>query len=290
MASRPSSSGAWSSPTPPRQAFATGCSRPCAPSRRATPAPRRGLAAAGRLSPKDCDVARPPSSGRRARRRSRSALDPARARGGQLEEALAAAAGLGGAGRSPRSPGRGLLLGRHDLADVVHPLLEICRSPSAPRPCRSAMLVSASSATEAADLRAWAGQVQEVDEHDPTGLGGLMQWVAWPGRVTSSAPSGLHRGFQRPPSVAGGAGPVRGHRGAGPLQPHHRRGRSRPASWTEPSASPIAADVASPCGPCRLGAVWALIALDPSSLGAPRPLGPRRCWWDPRPHPPGAAR
>ena len=104
-----------------------------------------------------------------------------------------------------------------------------CSITAAPRqhaePCCSAMLVSASGATDAADLRAWAARSRRSTTVDPTGLGGLMQWVAlaWQGDFLSSV-RGLRRGVRRPAPVAGGARPVRRHRRARPLQPHHRRG------------------------------------------------------------------
>ena len=71
------------------------------------------------------------------------------------------------------------LLGRHDLADVVRPLLELCDGdPHRIRAVRCALIVSASGATDPAHLQAWADEIQAIDEREPTGLGGLMRWMA----------------------------------------------------------------------------------------------------------------
>ncbi len=71
------------------------------------------------------------------------------------------------------------LLGRHDLADVVRPLLELCEGdPHRIRAVRCALIVSASGATDPAHLQAWADEIQAIDEREPTGLGGLMRWMA----------------------------------------------------------------------------------------------------------------
>ena len=81
------------------------------------------------------------------------------------------------------------LLGRHDLADLVAPLLELC---GADRRRRRAVLcaltVSASGATDPAALQAWADEMEEIEAVEPTGLGGLMRWIAlaWEGDFTSS--------------------------------------------------------------------------------------------------------
>ena len=72
------------------------------------------------------------------------------------------------------------LLGRHDLADVVRPLLELCDSDQR-RSVLTALIVSASGATEPSLMQAWAEEVQRIDDSDDsdaTGLGGLMRWMA----------------------------------------------------------------------------------------------------------------
>ena len=43
---------------------------------------------------------------------------------------------------------------------------------------RCALIVSASGATDPASLQAWAEEIQAIDERQPTGLGGLMRWMA----------------------------------------------------------------------------------------------------------------
>ncbi len=69
------------------------------------------------------------------------------------------------------------LLGRHDLADVVRPLLDLCDSVQR-RSVLTALIVSASGATEPSQMQAWAEEVQRIDDADATGLGGLMRWMA----------------------------------------------------------------------------------------------------------------
>ena len=75
------------------------------------------------------------------------------------------------------------LLGRHDLADVVRPLLELCDDDEQRRAVLTALIVSASGSTEPARMRGWADEVATFDDLDPTGLGGLMRWfvAAWSG-------------------------------------------------------------------------------------------------------------
>ena len=76
------------------------------------------------------------------------------------------------------------LLGRHDLADAVRPLLELCgEDRHQRRAVLCALCVSAAGATEPAQLQAWAEEIQCIDDVEPTGLGGLMRWLtlAWRG-------------------------------------------------------------------------------------------------------------
>jgi hypothetical protein len=46
------------------------------------------------------------------------------------------------------------------------------------RAVRCALIVSASGTTDGASLQAWADEIAEIDEREPTGLGGLMRWMA----------------------------------------------------------------------------------------------------------------
>jgi predicted ATPase/class 3 adenylate cyclase len=81
------------------------------------------------------------------------------------------------------------LLGRHDLADFVRPLLSVCgNEPLQRRAVLCALEVSAAGATEPAQLQAWADELQAIDDVVPTGLGGLMQWLAlaWRGDFVAS--------------------------------------------------------------------------------------------------------
>ena len=81
------------------------------------------------------------------------------------------------------------LLGRHDLADVVRPLLELCGDDLRHRRAvLCALMVSAAGATDPAQLQAWADEMQAIDDLEPTGLGGLMRWLAlaWRGDFVAS--------------------------------------------------------------------------------------------------------
>ena len=97
------------------------------------------------------------------------------------------------------------LLGRHDLADLVRPLLELCDGrPPARKPCCCALIVSASGGDRP---RAAAGagptRSQAIDDRKPTGLGGLMRWLAmvWQGDF-DGVDRGLRRGLARRAAAA----------------------------------------------------------------------------------------
>jgi hypothetical protein len=97
------------------------------------------------------------------------------------------------AGRLCGPPVAYFLLGRHDLADFVRPLLDLTVGHAHER--RSvlvALIVSAAGATAPAVTQAWVDEVQALDEADPTGLGGLMRWMSWAWRgdfVRSARPA-----------------------------------------------------------------------------------------------------
>ena len=81
------------------------------------------------------------------------------------------------------------LLGRHDLADFVRPLLELCGDDIRQRRAvLCALLVSAAGATDPTQVQSWAAEMQRIEHIEPTGLGGLMQWLAlaWRGDFTTS--------------------------------------------------------------------------------------------------------
>jgi predicted ATPase/class 3 adenylate cyclase len=81
------------------------------------------------------------------------------------------------------------LLGRHDLADFVRPLLELCGDDIRQRRAvLTALCVSAAGATAPAQLQSWADEMQQIEQVEPTGLGGLMQWLAlaWRGDFETS--------------------------------------------------------------------------------------------------------
>jgi hypothetical protein len=98
------------------------------------------------------------------------------------ERSSALAAGLCG------PPADFFLLGRHDLADVVAPLLDCCTEPVHRAAVLSALIVTASGAIDPGRLAAYADEVAAIDEADPTGLGGLMRWLAsaWRGDFATS--------------------------------------------------------------------------------------------------------
>ena len=52
----------------------------------------------------------------------------------------------------------------------------------------TALIVSASGGTDPAQLQRWAEEVQQIDDVEPTGLGGLMRWLAlaWRGDFPAS--------------------------------------------------------------------------------------------------------
>jgi predicted ATPase len=106
--------------------------------------------------------------------------------GDAWREAVATAARLGSgelAAALCGPPVAFFLLGRHDLADDVRPLLALCADGAQRRAVLTALIVSASGGTEPAQMRAWADEVAALDAADPTGLGGLMGWftAAWSG-------------------------------------------------------------------------------------------------------------
>jgi predicted ATPase/class 3 adenylate cyclase len=88
------------------------------------------------------------------------------------------------AGRLCGPPVAYFLLGRHDLADAVRPLLDLCDGhDQRSRGVLCALIVSASGATDPSSLQAWTDEIRAIDEREPTGLVGLMQWMvlAWSG-------------------------------------------------------------------------------------------------------------
>jgi predicted ATPase/class 3 adenylate cyclase len=103
---------------------------------------------------------------------------------------LAAAVGSGDlAARLCGPPVAFFLLGRHDLADFVRPLLALCGEDQRHRRAvLCALLVSAAGATDPDQLDAWADEMERLEALEPTGLGGLMRWLAlaWRGDFTTS--------------------------------------------------------------------------------------------------------
>ena len=128
-------------------------------------------------------------------------------------------------------PANFFLLGRHDLVDLVRPLLDIARRSVDRRAVLCSLIVAAAGVTPPQQLTAWADEVQSIDRRSPTGLGALMRWLAlaWSGRfseavdvcVAASEDRRLDRDHPRP---------ARGDRHPRSLQPHGGTGRPpRPA-------------------------------------------------------------
>jgi predicted ATPase/class 3 adenylate cyclase len=81
------------------------------------------------------------------------------------------------------------LLGRHDLADFVAPLVELTEGNLRQRRLLLASLaVSAAGATPTEQLLAWGEEAAALDEIDPSGVGGLIRWLtlAWSGDVEAA--------------------------------------------------------------------------------------------------------
>jgi predicted ATPase/class 3 adenylate cyclase len=90
------------------------------------------------------------------------------------------------AGRLCGPPVAFFLLGRHDLADLVRPLVDLVGIDNTHRRVvLTALICSGAGTASAAQLRVWADDVQALDDDDPSGLGPIMQWLAfaWSGDV-----------------------------------------------------------------------------------------------------------
>jgi hypothetical protein len=71
------------------------------------------------------------------------------------------------------------LLGRHDLADCVASVVDLCRDvPRRRQATLCALMVSAAATTDPGRLQGWADEVMALEGPAPTGLGPLMQWLA----------------------------------------------------------------------------------------------------------------
>ncbi len=92
------------------------------------------------------------------------------------------------AGRLCGPPTAYFLLGRHDLTDLVSPLLDLADNPSDRRSVLVALLVSGAGAVSAERLRVWADEVFAIEATDLTGVGTLMQWLTlgWRGDFETS--------------------------------------------------------------------------------------------------------
>jgi predicted ATPase/class 3 adenylate cyclase len=88
------------------------------------------------------------------------------------------------AGRLCGPPTAFFVLGRHDLADDLLPLLDFTHDLSARRSVLVALMVAAAGATDTDQLIAWYDEVRQLDATEPTGVAALMGWLtlAWQGK------------------------------------------------------------------------------------------------------------
>jgi predicted ATPase len=88
-------------------------------------------------------------------------------------------------------PANFALLGRHDLAELVRSLLSCCSRPIDRQAVLAALIVSTCGTADPDELWRWATEVQAIDDDrpdGPTGVGGLMRWLAlaWRGEFEAS--------------------------------------------------------------------------------------------------------
>jgi predicted ATPase/class 3 adenylate cyclase len=92
------------------------------------------------------------------------------------------------AGRLCGPPAVYFLLGRHDLAGLLAPLLELCAEGSRRRAVLCALVVSHVGYVESSQLAAWADEIEAIDAEEPTGYAGLARWIAlaWENEIEQS--------------------------------------------------------------------------------------------------------
>ncbi|OWY59061.1 hypothetical protein B7486_76595, partial [cyanobacterium TDX16] len=92
------------------------------------------------------------------------------------------------AGRLCGPPSVYFLLGRHDLTDLLPPLLELCPTGSPRRAVLNALAVANAGYVGGARLLGWADEISAIDAEDPTGSGELIRWIAlaWDGDTEGS--------------------------------------------------------------------------------------------------------
>jgi len=169
------------------------------------------------------------------------------------------------AGRLCGPPVAYFLLGRHDLADLLLPLLPLCGvdRPSHRRSVLTALINSAAGAAPPELTRARADEVYALDEEEPTGVGRLMKWMtyAWSGEFEAAIEQCLL-----------GANDMRLHEttrdkllGIAVLgQFSLLEAPDDPDHLIERALTTVArSEVALQRTTCRLGAAWGLAATDP---------------------------
>jgi predicted ATPase/class 3 adenylate cyclase len=87
------------------------------------------------------------------------------------------------AGRLCGPPSAFFLLARHDLAEALPALLELCETPGQRQGVLSAMAVSMAGWTDSAQLLAWSDEIVALEADEPSGRGQLIRWIAhgWDG-------------------------------------------------------------------------------------------------------------
>jgi predicted ATPase/class 3 adenylate cyclase len=86
------------------------------------------------------------------------------------------------------APSAYFLLGRHDLAEIVRPMLDLCPDHLQRRSILAAMISSSAGSVAATELLAWTDEVEELDTLEPGGLAYIMRWLSnvWQGKFGES--------------------------------------------------------------------------------------------------------
>jgi predicted ATPase len=92
------------------------------------------------------------------------------------------------------APSAYFLLGRHDLADIVRPMLDLCSDDDQRRSVLAAIISSSAGSVSTTELLAWADEVERLDRVDPGGLAYIMRWLTnvWLGEIPKSVDVCLH--------------------------------------------------------------------------------------------------
>jgi hypothetical protein len=85
-------------------------------------------------------------------------------------------------------PTRFFLLGRHDLYDVLLPLLDVCTDTDSRREVVCAIAVATAGGADPDRVRGWSDELARLDGVEPTGSSHLVEWMAlsWAGEVDAA--------------------------------------------------------------------------------------------------------